>query len=148
MKSIRCAALLAFPVCLLFTHKVSAQTSIYGSAMFDAFGGTGDNYGNGAFKGNTGGFIAGAFYTFPSASRFKAGIDGRITYSPGEKGGSAYTGALRVSFVPNHNRLRPYFQIGGGVAKTDLATVTCGTYNCYRRGRSRYKRCSSACLRP
>ena len=130
MKSIRCAALLAF-VCLLFTHKVSAQTSVYGSAMFDAFGGTGDNYGNGAFKGNTGGFIAGAFYTFPSASRFKAGIDGRITYSPGDKGGSAYTGALRVSFVPNHNRLRPYFQIGGGVAKTDLATVTCGTYNCY-----------------
>ena len=131
MKSIRCiAALLAF-FCLLPTHRASAQTSVYGSAMFDAFGGTGDYYGNGEFKGDTGGFIAGAFYTFPSASRFKAGIDGRITYSPGDKGGSAYTGALRVSFVPNHVRLRPYFQLGGGVVKTDLSTVTCDSENCY-----------------
>lgn len=99
--------------------------------MYDAFGGTGGEYGNGEFKGGTGGFVAGAFYTFPSASRFKAGLDGRITYSPGIKGGSAYTGALRVSFVPNHVRLRPYFQLGGGVVKTDLATVACDTYTCY-----------------
>ena len=116
MRAIRCAALLAF-FCLLLTHKASAQTRVYDSAMFDAFGGTGDFYGYGEFKGNTGGLIAGAFYTFPSAGRFKAGIDGRITYSTGDKGGSAYTGAFCVSFVPNHVRLRPCFQIGGGVVK-------------------------------
>jgi hypothetical protein len=131
MKFSRCVAAFVAVFCLVLSHKASAQTSVYGSAMLDAFGGTGDYYGNGEFKGNAAGFIVGAFYTFPSPSRFKAGVDGRITYSPGDKGGSAYTGALRVSFVPTHVRLRPYFQIGGGVVKTDLSTVTCDSYNCY-----------------
>ena len=97
-----------------------AQVSVYGTAAYDIFGFTGGNYGNGDFKPATGGVMAGVFYTFPSPSRFKAGVDGRITYSPGYNGGSAYTGALRVSFVPHHNRLRPYLQLGGGVVTTEL----------------------------
>ena len=117
---------------LALTRTSFAQASVYGSAMVTDFGFTGTNYPNGtSIKPDTGGIIGGAFYTFPSPSRFKAGIDGRITYSPGYNGGSAYTGALRVSFIPNHNRLRPYFQIGGGVASTQIhytiCAFTCGT---------------------
>src|SRR5215469_13550777 len=51
-------------------------------------------------------------------------------FSPGYDGGRAYTGALRVSFVPNHNRLRPYFQIGGGVASTQLFQTVCNRFTC------------------
>lgn len=99
--------------------------------MVDSFGFTGTNYSSsGSFKGTTAGVVGGAFYTFRSASRLKAGIDGRVTYSPGYKGGSAYTGALRVSFVPNHNPLRPYLQIGGGVASTDLNEAICNGFSC------------------
>lgn len=104
-----------------------AQVSAYGAVGVAAFGFTGANYSSGgSFKGDTGALIGGAFYTFPSSSRFKAGIDGRVTFSPGYKGGSAYTGALRVSFVPNHNRLRPYLQVGGGVTSTQLHETICG----------------------
>lgn len=106
---------------------VPAQTSVYGTVAAARFGFTGDNYPNGpSFKPETGAAIVGAFYTFPSASRFKAGLDGRVILSPGYNGGSAYTGALRAGFVPNRNRLRPYFQIGGGVASTQLRETICG----------------------
>lgn len=98
---------------------------MYGSVMYDRFGFNGANYNGVSYKPGTGGVIAGAFYTFPSASRFKAGMDGRLTFSPGYNGGRAYTGAFRFSFVPNHNRLRPYAQIGGGVASTDGPQTVC-----------------------
>lgn len=98
--------------------------------MYSTFGFTGGGYGNGTFKPGSGGPIVGVFYTFPSGSRFKAGVDGRISYSPGYNGGSAYTGALRASFVPNKNRLRPYFQIGGGVASTQLHQTFCSGFSC------------------
>ncbi len=99
--------------------------------MLDAFGFTGANYSSsGSFKSDTGGVIGGAFYTFPSSSRLKAGIDGRVTYSAGYNGGAAYTGALRVSFVPNRNRLRPYLQVGGGVVSTQLSQAICNGFGC------------------
>lgn len=105
--------------------------SVYGTAMVNAFGFTGSDYSSGgSLKPTTGGVTGGAFYTFPSPSRFKAGIDGRITYSPGYNGGSAYTGALRVSFIPNRNRLRPYLQIGGGVASTQIHYTICNGFSC------------------
>lgn len=124
------ASLLA--LALLFTARVSrAQMSAYGAVALDGFGFTGTNYpSSGSFKGDTAGVIGGAFYTFRSGSRFKAGLDGRLMYSAGYKGGSAYTGALRVSFVPNRNRLRPYLQIGGGVASTQLHETICNGFSC------------------
>ena len=125
--------LVSLCACVLLTAAdVKAQTSVYGAVALEGFGFTGGGYGSGgSFKGDTGGVIGGAFYTFPSSSRFKAGIDGRITYGAGYKGGQAYTGALRVGFVPNHNPLRPYFQIGGGVASTQLTqTTVCSGFSC------------------
>lgn len=98
--------------------------------MFARFGFTGENYPGGAFKPHTGGLTAGAIYTFPSASRFKAGLDGRVSVSPGYNGGEAYTGALRASFVPNRNRFSPFFQIGGGVASTQLRQTYCSGFTC------------------
>ncbi len=98
--------------------------------MLNDFGFSGGNYGSGSFKGDSGGLTGGAFYTFPSSSRFKAGIDGRVSFSPGYKGGSAYTGAFRVGFVPNKNRLRPFFQIGGGLASTQLHETICNGFSC------------------
>jgi hypothetical protein len=116
---------------LAFVKTTSAQTSVYGAIMLDAFGFTGATYSSaGSFKPDTGGVIGGAFYTFPSSSRLKAGIDGRVIYSAGYNGGSAYTGALRVSFVPNRNRLRPYLQLGGGVASTQLNQAICNGFGC------------------
>jgi hypothetical protein len=105
-----------------------AQASAYGAVIIDSFGFNGNNYASGgSYKGATGGLIAGGFYTFHSPSRFKAGLDGRILYSPGYNGGGAYTGALRVGFVPQHNPLRPYFQLGGGVVSTQLRNVACSS---------------------
>ncbi len=98
--------------------------------MLSGFGFAGGSYGTGTFKGDTGGLTGGAFYTFPSSSRFKAGIDGRISFSPGYKGGEAYTGAFRAGFVPHKNRFRPYFQIGGGVASTQLHQTVCSGFTC------------------
>jgi len=127
----RLSSALAVLGLFIFASAVSAQTSVYGSAAAIRFGFTGDNYPNGpSFKAETGGLIAGAFYTFPSASRWKAGLDGRVALSPGYNGGRAYTGALRASFVPNHNRFRPYLQIGGGVASTQLRETICNGFEC------------------
>jgi hypothetical protein len=118
-----CAAAMA-------THAACAQGSVYVAPMYDSFGFNGTGYpSGGSFKSATGGVMGGGFYTFPSGSRFKAGIDGRAAYSSGYKGGQAYTGALRVSFVPHHNRLRPYFQLGGGVVSTQLNSTVC-SFSC------------------
>jgi hypothetical protein len=126
----RLSSVLFFLFLFAFIQAAPAQTSVYGAAMLNNFGFTAGGYGSGSFKGDTGGLTGGAFYTFPSSSRFKAGIDGRISFSPGYKGGEAYTGAFRAGFVPNKNRLRPYFQIGGGVASTQLHQTICSGFTC------------------
>jgi hypothetical protein len=114
-----------------FGDSASAQVSVYGTASANSFGFTGDNYPSGPLlKPRTSGFTAGAFYMFPGASRFKAGLDGRMTFSPGYDGGKAYTGGIRLSFVPNHFFLRPYVQFGGGVASTQLHEAVCDGPGC------------------
>ena len=126
----RFSAALLVLLAFTFVQTSSAQTAVYGSVMYDRFGFDGSNYHGVSYKTANAGVIGGAFYTFRSSSRFKAGLDGRITYGPGYNGGSAYTGAFRVSFVPNHNPLRPYFQLGGGVVSTQLAETTCDGFSC------------------
>jgi hypothetical protein len=46
----------------------------------------------------------------------------------GNYGGAAFSASLRIGFVPHKVRLRPYFQIGGGVVSGSYeeVTVTCG----------------------
>lgn len=116
---------------LSFADTASAQISLYGTASANAFGFTGDNYPNGpSLKPRTTGFTAGGFYMFPSASRFRTGLDGRFTSSPGYNGGKAYTGGVRVSFMPFRFPLRPYVQFGGGVASTQLRENICNGFGC------------------
>ena len=93
--------------------------------MYDRFGFDGANYSGVSYKPANGGVIGGVFFTIPDASRFKGGIDARATYGVGSNGGSAYTAAFRFSFVPHHNPLRPYAQIGGGVVSSDGPQIVC-----------------------
>jgi hypothetical protein len=112
----------------------AAQVSIFGTASANSFGFTGDNYPSGpSLKARTGGFSAGAFYMFPSASRLKAGLQGRMTFGSGYDGGKAYTGGVRASFVPHRFFLRPYVQFGGGVASTQLHENICDVLGCGQR---------------
>lgn len=114
-----------------FVDTSFAQTSAYGTASVNAYGFTGDNYPNGpSLKPRTEGFVGGVFYMFPSVSRFKGGLDGRATFSPGYNGGRAYTGGFRFSFVPNHFFLRPYAGFGGGVVSTQLHESVCNGFGC------------------
>jgi hypothetical protein len=109
----------------------SAQTSVYGTAMAGAFGFSGDNYPTGpSMKPRAEGFTAGAFYMFPSTSRFKAGLDGRMSFGPGYNGGKAYTAGVRLAFVPHHLLFRPYVQFGGGGASTQLHESVCSGSDC------------------
>jgi hypothetical protein len=114
-----------------FAAASSAQTSVYGTGAVTTFGFSGDNYPGGtSLKPRTTGFTSGAFYTLPSFSRFKAGLDGRYTFSPGYNGGKAYTGAIRFSFVPYRFPVRPYADFGGGVASTQLHQSICNGFGC------------------
>lgn len=91
-----------------------AQTSVYvvgGLANYTFFN---NGTTTSRTKGDTGGFGGGLFYNFPIQSRVTVGLDGRVTASPGSKGGVLAGAALRVGFVPHHVPLRPYFQLGGG----------------------------------
>jgi hypothetical protein len=74
--------------------------------------------GDTSFKDDTASFGGGAFYNFPIHSRLTAGIDGRVLYGPASYGGTTADVALRVGFVPTRVRLRPYFEIGGGVVSS------------------------------
>lgn len=99
--------------------------------MSAGFGFRGDNYPNGTtLKPPSTGFTSGTFYMFPSLTRFKSGVDGRVTYSPGYNGGKAYTGGFRFSFVPYRFPLRPYVQFGGGAASTQLHQSLCSVQGC------------------
>lgn len=116
MRFLGCAPCLALFILLLPTQTAHAQTSVYG-----AVGGTNfclDSNSNTQCKSDTLGFIFGGFYNFPIQSRLTAGIDGRFSYGLGARGGTSATAAFRIGFVPHHNPLRPYFQLGGGVVSS------------------------------
>ena len=100
---------------LLFvpTHNAFAQTSIYGSVALVDYVLQNDN--SSAAKSDTAGFIGGVFYNFPIQSRLTAGVDARVSYGVGPRGGALATAALRIGFVPERVVLRPYFDLGGGV---------------------------------
>jgi hypothetical protein len=72
----------------------------------------------------SGGIGGGVFYNFPIESRLTAGIDVRGSDSFGTHGGDAFSVSLRFGFVPHEVRLRPYFQIGGGVVSAPYTEVT------------------------
>ena len=112
--TLRSICSLALPLlALTFTRSAHAQTSVYGSLMYNDYvlflNGQSNN------SNRTGGLIGGGFYNFPIQSRLTAGIDGRFAYGVGKRGGTAGIGALRVAFVPHQVPLRPYFELGGGV---------------------------------
>ena len=112
----RLAPLFGILVLLITQRPTQAQTSIYFAPALTAYGYASSNSTN--FKSDSGGFIAGMFYNFPIDSRLTAGIDGRASYSFGPRGGNLETAALRVAFVPEKVRLRPFFEIGGGVVSS------------------------------
>ncbi len=107
-----------FALLLLFfpTQNVRAQISVYGSVALTNFVFFTNGYDYP--KSDTGGVIGGAFYNFPIQSRLTAGIDARVNYGFGQRGGTAAAVALRIGFVPRHVVLRPYFEIGGGVVSS------------------------------
>ena len=120
---------------LLLPLAARSQVSAYGAAAVTEFAVTPVNSSNLSFKSGTPGFIVGGFYDFPIDSRLTAGLDLRLAESPGAKGGTSAALALRVGFVPHKVRLRPYFELGGGLLSTSTNAelvndgVRAGTYN-------------------
>ncbi len=124
MKSLRCLAVsltLSLPYTALHTAK--AQSSIYGTVTVSnygyAFRGESTTYDSDRF-----GLGAGGFYNFPIRSRFTAGIDLRGSFTPNADGGSKGFVSARFGFVPHHNPLKPYFQIGGGFIHAKVPAFT------------------------
>ena len=117
-----CVAVFSLGIALLplFAPSAEAQVSVYGMAGLSGYGFSyqGDSY---SFKDDTASFGGGAFYNFPVHSRVTVGIDGRVLYGPASYGGTTADAALRVGFVPTHIRLRPYFEIGGGVVSSVIS---------------------------
>ncbi len=116
MRFLGSVSLFALFAVLLPTQTTQAQTSIYGTVAGTNF--CLNNGSNTNCKSDTLGFLAGGFYNFPIQSRLTAGIDGRMSYGLGTRGGVSATAALRIGFVPHVNPLRPYFQLGGGVVSS------------------------------
>ena len=117
MRSLRSAIYLFVLFALLTsTQTVHAQGSVYGAVAATNF--CLNNGSNTSCKSDTLGFIGGGFYNFPIQSRLTAGIDGRMSYGLGTRGGVSATAAVRIGFVPIRNPLRPYFQLGGGVVSS------------------------------
>jgi len=106
---------------ILPTSSAQAQVSAYCMAALTSYG---FSYQNNSynFPVDAASLVGGAFYNFPIRSRLTAGIDGRVLYGPGSYGGTTATGALRIGFVPTRVRLRPYFELGGGVISARLKT--------------------------
>jgi hypothetical protein len=119
---------------LAVSHAAHAQVSIYGTVAYTGYGLSPDNGSSYYDKSGTPGFVLGGFYNFPIQSRLTAGLDLRLTNSPGTRGGTAGALALRIGVVPHHVPLRPYFQLGGGFVSstTDAELIndglTPGTY--------------------
>jgi hypothetical protein len=103
----------------LFGSAAEAQVSAYCMVGLSRYAFT--YQGDTSFKDNTASFGGGAFYNFPIRSRLTVGIDGRVLYGPASYGGTTADVALRVGFVPTRVRLRPYFEIGGGVVSSVLS---------------------------
>ena len=112
-----CLSLLPF----LATAAHAQQVAVYAAVDYTEFGfkNGGSTY---SFKAGDPGFTVGGFYNFELDSRFTVGIDARNTYSPGTKGGDAVGVALRIAFVPDRVRLRPFLQVGGGVVSSTANT--------------------------
>lgn len=109
----RCFVLLFF---LAATQITTAETSVYGAVAVTDF--CLDSGSVTHCKSDTLGFLGGGLYNFPIQSRLTAGVDGRLSYGLGTRGGVSATSAFRIGFVPKRNPLRPFFQIGGGVVSS------------------------------
>ena len=126
MTVVRCLALAV----LLFASSIGhAQIAAYGMATLNAYGAS--NGSTISLKSTTGGPTLGGFYNFPIQSRLTAGIDVRTTFSPGDNGGNFTGVAFRMGFVPTKVRLRPYFQLGGGVVSTTVPVYVNPVFNVY-----------------
>jgi hypothetical protein len=110
------ALLLCFATLLFANQSSSAQTSLYADVAATNF--CLDSNSHVDCKSDTLGFLAGGFYNFAAPSRLTTGIDGRMSYGLGSRGGVSATAAVRFGFVPHRNPLRPYFQIGGGIVSS------------------------------
>ncbi len=108
--------LLGIALLTLFGSAAEAQVSAYTMVGLSRYGFTYQD--DTVFKDDTASFGGGAFYNFPIHSRLTAGIDGRVLYGPASYGGTTADVALRIGFVPARVRLRPYFEIGGGVVSS------------------------------
>lgn len=113
----------------LLASSAHAQTSVYANVGYAGYGFSDLNGISGlSFKHSTVGIGGGAFYNFPIQSRATIGVDARSSGSPGDNGGVLAGLGLRVGFVPHHNPLRPYFQIGGGVVHSSYNQVVSATF--------------------
>ena len=116
------------------SRSANAQMSVYGTVAITAYALSPANNSTFYFKSDAPGFVIGGSYNFPIQSRLTAGLDLRLTNSPGSKGGTAGSLAFRVGFVPRVVRLRPYFEIGGGMVSVSTNSelvndgVRAGTY--------------------
>jgi hypothetical protein len=109
-----CIVFLGIALLTYFQPAAEAQVSAYGMVAYSSYGFSYHNQGYN-FNNDTASIGGGAFYNFPIHSRLTAGIDGRVLYGPASRGGTTADAALRIGFVPAKVRLRPYFEIGGGV---------------------------------
>jgi hypothetical protein len=113
----------------LLIHRAQAQASVYGGINATQYGFSSSATDEGNYQPGSGystfystsfGLEAGGTYLFPSSSRLKGGIDLREIYSVGNSGGNAGFAALRIAFVPHHNPVSPYFELGGGYIHVPL----------------------------
>jgi hypothetical protein len=110
---------LGFALLTLFASDAKAQVSAYAMVALSSYGFSSQGSSL-SFNTDTASLGGGAFYNFPIHSRLTAGIDGRVLYGPALYGGTTADVALRIGFVPTRIRLRPYFEIGGGVVSAVL----------------------------
>lgn len=72
---------------IFFLATAHGQSSLYAVAGITNYGFTHLTTNDYKFKGVTGDLGGGGFYNFPIDSRVTVGVDGRASYSPGDKGG-------------------------------------------------------------
>jgi hypothetical protein len=108
--------------CLSSAAALHGQISFYGNVGLTAY----ETVQNSKIShlSTAGGLTAGGFYNFPIASRLTAGVDVRTVAGFGSNGDDFTGAAFRLGFVPHRFPLRPFFQIGGGVATTVLKNDT------------------------
>ena len=121
----RLSSLIISPVLLLLaaSHPAQAQFSVYGTVAATNYGYSFNND-NLTYSPDHLGFGFGGFYNFHVQSRLTAGIDLRGSVTPNSTGGDKAAISARFGFVPNHNPLKPYLQIGGGVIQAKVPAFT------------------------